>query len=289
MRTGNDAGSYGCGEFRAALSRALEGQPMPDELTVLGWHEHLLSCAECRLLLEREEALEALLATMPRPSLPPDLTRRVLLRLRENREEAPGLDRLLELADVAPPAGLSGRVTAGLRGERALDRLLEQDRAPVPEGLAGRVRAGIALERLLELDPEPVVPEGLAADVLQALEPERRGPIEAAPRRLRLLRSPVFYAAAAGLLFAVTSLTLWWGRDQAVDPGDDDRVVVEGLATEPTPELLANIDLLGDEFWEETPSGPEIRESGADLPLLLHDELDVEDELLLGFEDGEGS
>ena len=59
-----------CREFRAALLKALEGLPVPRELTVLSWHQHLLSCGPCRALLEREEALEELLATLPEPKLP---------------------------------------------------------------------------------------------------------------------------------------------------------------------------------------------------------------------------
>lgn len=278
MRTRNEAGyNSGCREFRAALSRALEGLPVPEELTALGWHEHLLSCEECRHLLEREEALEELLATLPRPKLPPDLTRRVLQRLREGTG---GLDRLLELADAAPPAGLTERVTAGLRAERALDRLLDADSVSVPEGLAARVRAGIAVERLLELDPEPVVPEGLSARVLGALERERWRPIETSASRFRVLRSPVFYAAAAGLVFMVTSLVVWMGRAQAIDPTGDRPVVIDDTVdrAELNLELLANLDLLEDPFiW----AGTEIIDPAEDLPLLLADELDQDDEELL--------
>lgn len=264
----------GCREFRAALSRVLEGLPMPEELTVLGWHEHLLSCEECRALLEREEALEELLATLPSPKLPPDLARRVLLRLRE----APGgLDSLLELAGVEAPAGLAERVTAGLRAERALDALLDLDAVTVPEGLTERVKDGAALERLLDLDREPVAPAGLAARVLEGLERERRpAPVV---RRFRVLRSPLFYAAAAAVLAMVTAVALWRSRDRTLDPGRDDRVVVDERTEELDSELLANLELLVDETWIEP---------GEDLALLLYDELEVEDEVLLAFQEEEG-
>ncbi len=276
MRNRNEAGyNKGCGEFRAALSRALEGLPVPEELTVLGWHEHLLSCEECRQLLEREEALEELLATLPQPKLPPDLTRRVLQRLREG---SGSLDRLLELADAAPPAGLTERVTAGLRAERALDRLLDADAVSVPEGLAARVRAGIAVEQLLELDPEPVVPEGLSARVLGALERERWQPVETTASRFRVLRSPIFYAAAAGLVFMVTSLVVWMGRERVTDPGGDDRIVIDDTAPEleSDAELIANLDLLADSVWPDP---------GEHLSLLLAYSVDVDTEELLEYQE----
>jgi len=270
----------GCREFRAALSRVLEGLPMPEELTVLGWHEHLLSCEECRALLEREEALEELLATLPSPKLPPDLARRVLLRLRES---SGGLDSLLELAGVEAPAGLAERVTAGLRAERALDALLDRDVVTVPEGLAERMKDGAALERLLDLDPEPVTPAGLAARVLGGLERERR-PVPAV-RRFRALRSATFYAAAAAVLVMVTAVALWWGQDRALDPGRDDRVVVDEPTDIGDQELLANLEVLIDPtLWK----GTEIVDPAEDLAVLLADELDVEDEVLLAFQEEEG-
>ena len=66
-----------CSAFRAELERVLEGRPRPDELTTLSWNEHLLACSACRALLEREEALEELLASWPKPRLSPE--RRVAL------------------------------------------------------------------------------------------------------------------------------------------------------------------------------------------------------------------
>ena len=74
----------------------------------LAWHEHLLGCAECQGLLRSEEVLEELLASLPVPHLPPDLTRRVLQRLQRERSASDGLDQLLE----APPLPVSWPVPA---------------------------------------------------------------------------------------------------------------------------------------------------------------------------------
>lgn len=144
-----------CREFRARLERALEGRPLPGELSALSWHAHLLHCGSCRALLEREEALEELLASLPAPRLEPALARRVLARLRELEHASDGLDALLELDLAAlPPAELGARVAGAVRrraqeeSERALDLLLELDaRLESPAGLAGRVRLRLATER----------------------------------------------------------------------------------------------------------------------------------------------
>jgi len=146
-----------CRSFRRRLEHALEGARGSVELTSLAWHEHLLGCGDCRALLESEEALEILLASLPEPRLPPQLARRVLARLRaveDLRESA--LDRLLELDPAArAPGGLAGRVLAGLEREREaadarLDALLERARAvEVPARLAQRVLAHLAEERVL--------------------------------------------------------------------------------------------------------------------------------------------
>ena len=69
--------STSCMGFRQQLEALLGGRPDPERLTVLGWHEHLLSCGACREILEQEEALELLLASLPDPQLPPDLSRRL--------------------------------------------------------------------------------------------------------------------------------------------------------------------------------------------------------------------
>lgn len=140
-----------CPDFRRLLEEALAGRPDPPRLVELGWHEHLLACGDCRELLEAEEALELLLASLPDPHLPPELKRRVLGRLRETRESE--LERLLDLDRVATPVGLGSRVATGVRARRdaedaQLDVLLERAGVvAVPEGLAARVLAGVAHER----------------------------------------------------------------------------------------------------------------------------------------------
>ena len=85
-----------CQDFRELLERAL-CEPAA-QLQPLAWHEHLNVCPECRSLLEEEEALEHLLASLPEPRLPETLVERVLTRLRE--EHAPAdLDTLLDHYD----------------------------------------------------------------------------------------------------------------------------------------------------------------------------------------------
>jgi len=130
-----------CRDFRELLERAL-CEPAR-EFEPLAWHEHLNACSECRSLLEEEEVLEHLLASLPEPALPEELTDRVLARLRS--EHAPkDLDAILDLDQLEEPAGLT---------ERVLDEL--------------------ELDRLLARAPEPEVPAGLSARVLVGLESER--------------------------------------------------------------------------------------------------------------------
>jgi len=268
-----------CHGFRRRLARALEGRPLPDKLTELSWHEHLLGCGDCRALLEREEALELLLATLPDPQLPPELVRRLVARLGAS-EGIGELDSLLELDAAEAPAGLAGRVLHGARAEAALDALLDLDPAPAaPADLAARVRDGVRgrvaaeLDRLLELDPAPVTPRGLAADVLARLEPAR----ERSLPRLRLLRSIPRYAAAAAVLLAALGATYWIGGS-ASGPGETDLVA----SAEPDPSLLAVLDVLEDDsLWREGESSPLLVEE--DLELLLADEFDPEVEVLLAF------
>lgn len=157
--------SGACRSFRALLEGKLSGRATQSELVVLSWHEHLLGCGACRELLEAEEALELLLASLPEPNLPPELARRVISRLRDAQRHdlaETGLDALLDLdRSEAPPDRLAESVLANLRAERAahtaqssasrLDVLLDADRAiSVPEGLASRVLAGLQSVRLGE-------------------------------------------------------------------------------------------------------------------------------------------
>jgi hypothetical protein len=194
-----------CARFRASLERALGGRPAANEGLGLAWHEHLLACAGCRTLLEAEEALEALLATLPAPRLPARLSERVLARL----AAASAQDR-----------------------ERDLDRLLELDRSSgAPAGLARDVLARLALERLLDALPAPRPPAGLSERVLAALAPARR-----APARRRRARRLALFAAAAALVLALARLG---SLGRATDPTPSRLAVGEV-----EPELLATLDVL---------------------------------------------
>jgi hypothetical protein len=219
-----------CRTFRAALAEAL-AHPDASGRRALGWHEHLALCGDCRDLLEAEEALDELLASLPEPRLPRDLAARVLARLADERGggTGPGRDDALErLLDAEPepdvPAGLSGRVLAGLASERV--------------ATAG----GDALDRVLAHLPEPEMPVGLAADVLRGLAAER------VPRG-RLLHFPLRRLAAAGAaaLLLGSAVLFWTGRG--------------GSEEEIDPELLASLEIL--ENWEAVTS--------EDLDLLLSD------------------
>lgn len=134
-----------CQDFRSLLENELLRPGTNAELTSLSWHEHLLSCEACRDLLEAEEALEALLSSLPKPRLPKHLVRRVLMRL-EHARTHPGLDQLLDAdLELPVPNGLSGRLLSGLAGSRGdgLDRLLDQYEVEAETGLAGRVLANL--------------------------------------------------------------------------------------------------------------------------------------------------
>jgi len=135
-----------CREFQRSLAAALgEGSRMP---SALGWHEHLLGCEACRALLASEEALDALLESLPEPALAPGVAARVLARLASERD---GLDLLLDALPAAAPGGLSSRVLSGLRDERAdaaLDALLERwTPEPAPADLAARTLSRLRLAR----------------------------------------------------------------------------------------------------------------------------------------------
>lgn len=228
-----------CIGFRAALEAELLGRPSQERLSGLAWHAHLLSCADCRELLEREEALETLLASLPEPRLPSALAERVLVRLRRDRAAEVGLERLLDLdADLRAPRGLAAGVLAGLARERfssasdrteaRLDEILELDReVRVPRGLAGRILAGLAHERKA------------------AGKPVRTGSLH---------RRAWFYAVAAGLLLAFLG-RLYWLRTRP-DPRATSEPVVH-VDPAPDPGMLAALDVL--EEWD----------------LLMQDDVDV--------------
>jgi hypothetical protein len=132
------------------------------------------------------------------------------------------------------------------------------------------------LDELLELEVVEV-PVGLSGRVLAALESERAP--QARKHPLRLLRSPLLYAAAAALvLFALL-----------ISPDETERTdqlasLPPGGRAEPDPELLAALDVLErDELWSDTAAGGALAPGDADLELLLSESVDIDDELLLAY------
>ena len=248
-----------CNDFRDRLERALRGRPERTGTMALAWHEHLLSCAECRSLLEAEEALEELLSSLPDPRLPAHLVTRVLARLIAHRTASAknGLDRLLEL-DHAPaaPADLAPRVLAGLDAARRAQR------------------AGDRLDSLLQRVPSPTVPAGLSHRILSALEPARRP----APR-LRLVPGGAWKRVAVAAVVLTMGLVAWrlvlGGPDQPSAPEpefDADLIASLGvlerwplLMSDDLDLLLAGIDPLEESLFEVEALGEE--EVPTDTPL----------------------
>jgi len=126
----------------------------PERLADLAWHEHLFTCEGCRALLDAEQALESLLASLPEPYLEPAVRDRVLARLRHARDEE-RLDSLLDLAGAAQaPSGLARSVLVSVtrrEGDEQLDRLLDLDVVTVPEGLTERTLTALHLAPRFEL------------------------------------------------------------------------------------------------------------------------------------------
>lgn len=205
-----------CRTFRDALYERLAPQSgAGTDLADLSWGEHLLGCDACRAMLEAEEALELLLASLPLPQLPPALAQRVLIRLRSVGDP---LDQLLEQGSgPAIPVGLASRVLRGVR-ERS-----------------GDVDPEDALDHLLERMPEPQVPHGLSARVVAALSHEI-GTETLVPHRPRLVQQSqrLRRLAAAGILI-IGGAFAW-------------RVLTAGPAGTYDQELLAHLDTL--ENWD---------------------------------------
>lgn len=222
-----------CATFRELLERSLcESAPQGQNLS---WHEHLSTCAPCCRLLEEEEALESLLATLPSPELPAALASRVLTRLREQR------------------------------ASQGLDALLERDELDVPAGLSERIKRDLALDRLLERDKAVEAPAGLSDRVLAALKDER------GETRTRVISIRRFAPIAASLLALLGFIFM--SREGTSPPLAPEIPVDES----PSSEMLALLDILGDEtVWED-----ELWENDEALGLAL--ELDESDELLLEY------
>jgi hypothetical protein len=253
------------------LASLLSGRSADGAFGALAWHEHLLTCRDCRALLEAEEALEALLASLPEPSLPPALARRVLSRLEPARVELE-LDTLLDRStEPEVPVDLARSVLARLADvrrdrneERVLDELLARVPAePAPADLARRVLARVRDERGRS---RPVV---------------RQPSLVIAPRTSPRLRRALL---AASIVVAVgASFALWLALHRA--PASD-RDVVRGDET-PTPlerpqepslgsppdDLLASLDLL--ESWEL------VTDDSLELDLTTSEDFDA---LLMGLE-----
>ncbi|MBM3987817.1 MAG: hypothetical protein FJ294_07665 [Planctomycetes bacterium] len=221
-----------CRDFRSRLASLLAGRASSASFGEFAWHEHLLGCAECRALVATEQALEELLASLPRPQLPPELAQRLLARLESVRGDGE-LDTLLDRGgDVAVPGALAARILARLAGARAAQ--CEQAR----------------LDALLARLPEPPVPADLSRRTLARLALARRTR-RASPRRLAL-------AAAALVVLAVGAWTLVRNSRQEPDsnidlahgPAPRAPTVAprERVLDEPPADLLASLDLL--ESWD---------------------------------------
>lgn len=257
---------FECRTFRRLLEERLVDGNGLDALAPLAWNEHLFSCAACRELLAAEEALESLLASLPKPVLPREVAERVIARLRAARGSERALEALLESdreLDV-PPALARDTLTqlASARAEARLDALLDRDFVAVPRELSRRVatgaRAEAALDRVLARDHHVAAPAGLSSRVLAALESERAS-VRALARRSRfaVLRTRSVWLAAAAAV--VATLALWLARPRAgVTPRPE--VVENGARTvdpsrggapapsAPDAQMLAALDVL--EQWD---------------------------------------
>lgn len=259
-----------CRSFQRLLESALSGHA-PRPLSELSWHEHLLGCADCRRVLEAEEALDMLLATLPEPKLPRELAVRVVNRLRHALAQE-GLDALLELDAADPvPVGLASDVLTKLAAARGF--VETSGTAPTlshtaATGSTPRTAEALdaRLEELLDRARDVAVPDALADRVLAGLRFSRR-------RRVHVPR--FVYAAAAVVVIALGVAWKWRARRMAIEsppPVVDVRGGVRGenapstrglgtsapsMEPQPEPELLAALDVL--EQWD----------------LLLHDDVDV--------------
>ena len=277
-----------CRDFRSQLASVLSGRSADVAVGALAWHEHLLACGDCRALLEAEEALEVLLASLPEPKLPPELAERVLSRLVPARAELE-LDSLLDRSsEPEVPPDLARSVLAKLaaarglevqgQAERALDALLARVAAePAPADLARRVLARLEVERdrTRRRAAQPAaqasgrtVRDGDAVRAAFAPAGRRADPGLSRGTGLRAVR-PISTLRRVGLAASIAlaigaSAWLWVasgpssspeGGLAAADGGVQPLVATgEGAASpaatpaEPPDDLLASLDLL--ESWE---------------------------------------
>jgi len=255
----------------------------PERLADLAWHEHLFTCEGCRALLDAEQALESLLASLPEPRLEPAVRDRVLARLRHARDEE-RLDSLLDIAGAPKaPSGLARSVLVSVtrrEGDEQLDRLLDLDVVTVPEGLTERTLTALhlaprfeltepRLERRVELTARRLARRveltalHLARRVeLTALHLARRSELTARrlARRSEKMRPLTWriagFAAAAAVLAAIAWIVrgLETQRDVAppaivdVQPSRTERPEVGAPNAPVSDEMLAALDVL--ENWD---------------------------------------
>ncbi len=251
-----------CFEFRSRLSAVLESYPQDSrgddaqqaqaqEMQSLGWHEHLLHCAECRQLLEGEQILDELLGSLPRAELSITQRKNLVQRLAQNLR----LERWLDLADpyVQAPEGLSDRILRGVREatsspsttHSALDRhLAELNTVEPPAGLAGRVMRHCQ-EQTSEQGP--------------VLTPQKSRASQGPGRGVPILR----HWLTTGLVAASLAVFLWYlpKKNKGNTPNIPDNVVqtnldqdsgqdAEVLALLDSLEVLDLVDELDAEEWE---------------------------------------
>lgn len=188
--------SAGCSQFRARLAQALdapaqrEGPLSPNPALAgervashLEWQAHVLTCGECRALLEAEQALEHVLASLPQPRVPAALVSRVLERLQPQRVDVAsdrGPDRVLDqrldrVLDQVLDHVLGARSNDVAAAPPDLARVVLARLAPARDAAANERRLANAVDALLDAVPPPQTPVGLAARVLARLDASSRG------------------------------------------------------------------------------------------------------------------
>ncbi|HPF13610.1 MAG TPA: hypothetical protein P5218_09845 [Planctomycetota bacterium] len=256
-----------CLDFRSRLSAVLADLPVAEagslpDVQTLGWHAHLLSCEPCRQLLESEQALEELLATLPTPQL---LEGQRALLVKQLSAEV-RLESLLSLADPfgAAPQGLADRVRQHVAQQAeqvpvdaALDSWLAQaDHIEAPAGLSERVLAHCHAAEAPQAVSERAVLQPAAPRLLptRSLPPSAQQP--AGGRRV-VLR----HWFPTSLVAASLAALLWYlpgtQPPKTVDPeartasnSSSDEADPEMLAVLDSLEVLHMVDELNSEEWE---------------------------------------
>lgn len=130
----------GCDTFRAQLLAWLETPGDPTRREALRLDAHPSLCADCRRVLEEEEALQHWLELLEGTSAAPTgLATRILARLERQRDLEPVRAWLDLLPEPKIPEGLAARVLHGVRQHERLSaqrKPFTLQRAPVPEAAA---------------------------------------------------------------------------------------------------------------------------------------------------------